>query len=122
MKDKLKVRAMHPMVAAGLAWASLRSVIYRKVPVGVEPSWALEAKGTVQMSTTLPLTKLPGGFLSCSACKSLSVTLGSEEADGHTLGGPSGPVPLVVVWLGNLRTRKGPGHQWSQTASSHRCL
>ena len=46
MKDKLKVRAMHPMVAAGLAWASLRSVIYRKVPVGVEPSWALEAKGT----------------------------------------------------------------------------
>ena len=41
--------------------------------------------------------QLPGSFLSCSACRSLNVTLGSEEADGHTLGGPSGPVPLVVV-------------------------
>lgn len=54
MKDKLKVRAMLAVVATGLAWASLRSVIDWEVPVGGQPSWALETKCTMQISTVLP--------------------------------------------------------------------
>lgn len=62
MRDKLKVRAMLPMAAAGLAWASLRSVIDWEVPVGGQPSWALEAKHTMQMSMVLPSDKTAWQF------------------------------------------------------------